>query len=149
MNRALKWKLIAGFVLVFVAGGLTGAFIAASQVRHMMFGPDHGMISQHMRQHLKFQLRLSDEQMKKISPVIDKTATEIETIRAETGRRVHETFAEAHREIAADLTPEQRQKLQEIEARHRRMFHHMHGNHQSPPASSEQQQEPSAPAPPM
>lgn len=25
MNGALKWKLVAGFVLVFVAGGIAGA----------------------------------------------------------------------------------------------------------------------------
>jgi hypothetical protein len=135
MNGALKWKLIAGFVLVFIAGGLAGAFVAASQIHHAGHGANHGMISDRMKKRLKFQLGLSDEQMKKISPVIDKTAAELETIRGETGRRVHETFTEAHREIAADLTTEQRQKLQEIEARHRRMFHHQ-GNHQSPPPGS-------------
>ncbi len=39
MNRALKWKLIAGFVLVFLAGGMTGAFIVASQTHHLFLGP--------------------------------------------------------------------------------------------------------------
>ncbi len=42
MNRALKWKLIAGFVLVFLAGGMTGAFIVASQTHHLFFGAYHG-----------------------------------------------------------------------------------------------------------
>jgi hypothetical protein len=70
--------------------------------------------------------------MAKISPIIDTTATQLETIRTETARRVHETFAEAHREIAADLTPEQRSKLQAIEERHRRWFHPMHGARASP-----------------
>jgi hypothetical protein len=130
MNRALKWKLVAGFVLVFVAGGMTGAFIVASQTRHFLFGPNHGAIAERMRHRLRFQLHLTDEQMTKISPIIDKTATQLETIRAETGRRVHETFAEAHREIATELTPEQRTKLQEIEARHRRMFHRGRGPHE-------------------
>ena len=32
MNRALKWKLIAGFLLVFAAGGMTGAFVVAKPV---------------------------------------------------------------------------------------------------------------------
>jgi hypothetical protein len=132
MNRALKWKLIAGFVLVFLAGGMTGAFIVASQKHHLFFGPYRGSISDRMRHRLRIQLRLTDEQMAKISPVIDRTATQLEAIRAETGRRVHETFAEAHREIAADLTPEQRTKLQAIEERHRHWFHRMRGPHQSP-----------------
>ena len=141
MTPALKWKLIAGFILVFIAGGLTGAFFS---VRFGHGPPGHGFIASHMRQRLKWQLGLNDEQVKKISPIIDKTATEIESIRAETGRRVHDTFAEAHREIAADLTPEQRQQLQEIEARHRKMFHRMHGNRQGPGGSPHEQEEPAA-----
>jgi hypothetical protein len=132
MNRALKWKLIAGFVLVFLAGGMTGAFIVASQTHHLFFAPYRGAISDRMRHRLRTQLRLTDEQMAKISPVIDKTARQLETIRTETGRRVHETFAEAHREMAADLTPEQRSKLQAIEERHRRWFHRMQGPRASP-----------------
>ena len=114
MNRGLKWKLAAGFILVFVAGGMTGAFIGASQTHSFLFGPNHGTIAERMRHRFQFQLHLTDEQMKKISPVIDKAARQLETIRSESGRRVHETFSEAHREIAADLTPEQRMKLQEI-----------------------------------
>jgi gas vesicle protein len=132
MNRALKWKLIAGFVLVFLAGGMTGAFIAASQTHHLFFAPYRGAISDRMRNRLRAQLQLTDEQMAKISPIIDKTANQLEAIRAETGRRVHETFTESHREIAADLTPEQRAKLQAIEERHRHSLHRMRGPHQTP-----------------
>jgi len=69
MNRSLQWKLIAGFILVFIAG--------------------------------------------------DKTAGQLAEIRKETGRRVHEIIIGAHREMAANLTDDQRLKLQEIEARHR------------------------------
>jgi Spy/CpxP family protein refolding chaperone len=121
MNRALKWKLIVGFVLVFVAGGMTGAFLGASHARHLFFAQPHrGMISQRMRDHYRAKLNLTPEQVAKISPIIDKAAAQLEEIRGTTGRRVHETIAEAHREMAADLTEEQRAKLQEIEARHRR-----------------------------
>ena len=30
MNRALQWKLIVGFILVFIAGAITGAFLVRS-----------------------------------------------------------------------------------------------------------------------
>jgi len=139
MSAALKWKLVVGFVLVFLAGGMTGAFIAASHTHHLFFGPYHGAISDRMRNRLRVQLKLTDEQMAKISPIIDRAATQLEAIRSETGRRVHQAFAEAHREIATDLTPEQRAKLQTIEERHRRWFHRVRGAHgsgapeQSPP----------------
>jgi Spy/CpxP family protein refolding chaperone len=124
MNRALKWKLIVGFVLVFVAGGITGAFFGASHARHLFFAQPHrGMMSERMLDHFRAQLNLTPEQVAKISPIIDKAAGQLEEIRGNTGRRVHETIAEAHREMAADLTEEQRAKLQAIEARHRRWHH--------------------------
>ncbi|PYK37145.1 MAG: hypothetical protein DME49_12785 [Verrucomicrobia bacterium] len=125
MNRMLKWKLIVGFVLVFLAGGMTGAFFGASHARHLFFGPQRTLLGERMRNHLRWQLHLTDEQVAKISPIADKAAAQLEEIRRSTGRRVHETIAEAHREMAADLTPEQRAKLQEIEShhQHRRGFH--------------------------
>jgi Spy/CpxP family protein refolding chaperone len=47
-------------------------------------------------------------------------------------------MADAHKEIAANLTDEQRQKLQQIEERHRR-WRHRHGPHdfapEPPPAT--------------
>ena len=123
MNRALKWKLIAGFLLVFLAGGATGVFLSATTAHHFFFGHQrHGFAAQAMKNRLQSQLRLTDEQVTKISPVIDKTGTQLEQIRGDTGRRVREIIAEAHREITPTLTPEQQQRLKEMEARHRRWF---------------------------
>jgi Spy/CpxP family protein refolding chaperone len=134
MNPAMKWKLIAGFILVFLAGGATGVFLGASQTFRVFMGGHHaGFSAERMRSHLRWQLRLTDEQVAKISPVIDKAATQLEKIRTETGRRVRETFAETHREIAADLTPEQRAKLQEMEAQRRHGLHHARGPRGSTP----------------
>jgi gas vesicle protein len=134
MNRGLKWKLIVGFVIVFLAGGVTGVFVSASFAHHLFFRPYRGAIRERLRNHLREELQLSDDQLKKISPIIDKTATQLDEIRTETGQRVHETFAQANRQIAVELTPEQRARLQEIQARHRRWFRHAHERHrpQSP-----------------
>jgi hypothetical protein len=134
MNGSLKWKLIVGFTLVFLAGGMTGAFITASQARHLFFGRYHDATSDRIRNRLRIQLHLTDEQVAKISPIIDKTAAQIDSIRIDTGRRVRETLKEAHREMAADLTPEQQTKLQKIEARQRRWLHRGRAPVQSPPS---------------
>lgn len=129
MNRALKWKLIVGFVLVFVAGGMTGAFFGASHARHLFFTQPHrGMMSERMRDHYRAKLNLTPEQVAKISPIIDKTAVQLEQIRHETGDRVHELFLEAHREMAAHLSDEQRTKLQAMEARHHQSMKHQPGS---------------------
>ena len=124
MSSALKWKLIAGFVLVFVAGGATGVFVSATAAHHFFFGPHrHGFAAQAMKNRLQWHLRLTDEQMNKISPIIEKTGAQLEEIRGDTGRRVHEAIAQAHREIAPILTPEQQQRLQQMEERRQHWMH--------------------------
>ena len=134
MNRALQWKLIAAFILVFVAGGISGAFLGGLYAQHHFFAfhrPE--LIGGRMKERLRTELNLTPEQLAKISPIIDKTAAQLRDIRRETGRRVHETIAESHRQIAANLTDEQRQKLQQIEERHRHWRHH---RFHEPPAES-------------
>jgi Spy/CpxP family protein refolding chaperone len=121
----LQWKLIAAFLLVFVAGGITGAFVGGSYARYHFFELRHPeRIGGRMKDRLRAELNLTSEQVVKISPIIDKTTAQLRDIRHETGRRVHEVIADAHRQMAATLTEEQQQKLQQIEQRHRRWRHH-------------------------
>jgi Spy/CpxP family protein refolding chaperone len=125
MNRALRWKLIAGFLLVFVAGGITGAFVGGSYARHHfleLHRPER--IGAQMKDRLRAELNLTPEQVAKISPIIDKTAAQLRVIRRETGQRVHQIVADSHQQMAASLTEEQRQKLQQSEERHRQWRHH-------------------------
>ena len=124
MNRALQWKLIAGFLLVFLAGGITGAFVGGSYARHQFFELHHPeRIAGHMKDRLRTELNLTPEQVTKISPIIDKTTGQLREIRRDTARRVHEIIADAHQQMATQLTDEQRQKLKQIEERHRQWRH--------------------------
>ena len=133
MNSALKWKLLAGFVLVFLAGGATGVFVSATTAHYFFGAHHHGFAAQAMKNRLQWQLKLTDEQMVKISPIIEKTGTQLEEIRGDTGRRVRDTIAESHREITPLLTPEQQQRLKQMEERHRRWFQQHHrGGHFTP-----------------
>jgi hypothetical protein len=117
MNSALKWKLIAGFLLVFIAGGATGVFVTMA-IGHRFMGPHPpGVTAQMIKNRLRWQLRLTDEQMVKISPIVEKTGAQLEQIRGDTGKRVRDVIAESHREIAQYLTPEQQQRLQQMEQR--------------------------------
>ena len=125
MNRALKWKLIAGFLLVFLAGGLTGAFLGASHVRHFFFKHHHrGDIGERMRDRLRRELDLTPEQVATISPILDRAAAQLQQMRRDSGQRVREILDETHRQIAPTLTDEQRQKLQRMKERHRHRHQH-------------------------
>ena len=135
MNRALQWKLIAGFILVFVAGGISGAFLGGLYARHHFFQLHHPqLIGARMKERLRAELNLTPEQVAKISPIIDKATVQLRDLRRDTARRVHETIREAHRQMAVNLTDEQRQKLQQIEERHRRWRHHRF--HEAPAESA-------------
>src|SRR4029079_1398982 len=135
MNGALKWKLVAGFVLVFVAGAIAGAALGGFYARHLFFDVHRpGRMGDRMKERLRTELRLTPEQIAKGSPIIDKTTTAHREIQRDNRRRVHEIMAEAHKEIAVNLTDEQRQKLQQLEERHRRWRHHR-GPRQSAPES--------------
>ena len=135
MNGALKWKLVAGFVLVFVAGAIAGAALGGFYARHLFFDVHRpGRVADRMKERFRTELQLTPEQVAKVSPIIDKTAAQLRQIRRDTGQRVHELMAEAHKEIAVNLTDEQRQKLQQIEERHRR-GRHRHGPREFAPES--------------
>ena len=124
MNRALQWKLIAGFLLVFIAGGITGAFVGGSYARYHFFELHHPeRIGGQMKERLRAELNLTPEQLAKISPIIDKTTAQLRYIRRDTARRVHEIITGAHQQMATQLTDEQRQKLTQIEERHRQWRH--------------------------
>jgi Skp family chaperone for outer membrane proteins len=120
MNKALRWKLIAGFVLVFMAGAMTGVFFTAMHARRIFVEAHQpNVVSARMKDRLKAELNLTPEQEAKISPIVEKMAAQLEQIRTDTGRRVHETFVNAHREMNANLTDEQRKRLQQMEEHHR------------------------------
>ena len=125
MNGALQWKLIAAFLLVFFAGGITGSFVGGSYARHHFLGLHRpARLSALMKDRLRAELNLTPEQVAKVSPIIDKTASQLRDIRRDTGQRVHQVMAEAHRQMASSLTDEQRQKLQQSEELHRQWRHH-------------------------
>jgi uncharacterized membrane-anchored protein YhcB (DUF1043 family) len=117
MNRPLRFKLIGGFLVVFIAGLVAGAFLGALHARHHRTDfSHHEALTERIRNRMQTRLALTPEQLAKTAPIFDKTARQIEDIRKETSRRVHETFAAADDELAPALTPEQRARLDALEA---------------------------------
>jgi len=116
MNAALKWKLVAGFVLAFLAGGATGGFLVASQARHRQtdFAQHRHSLAERMRGQLQVELNLTPEQIQKTAPIFDRAVNELEKIRAETGARVREVMAETRQALAPELSDAQRTKLEAL-----------------------------------
>jgi Spy/CpxP family protein refolding chaperone len=129
--KSWKWWLVLVLVFVFFAGAAAGLFAGAWHARHIFFGRHGGHFHDRMREHLKRELSLTPEQDTKVGPILDGISNRLDEIRKETDKRVAETMTQAHDEIVPFLTPEQREKLEKMRQRHRRMLR-MHGG--PPPA---------------
>ena len=141
MNSALKWKLAFAFLLVFVAGGTTGAFFGFHHIRHhvILGPPKSGEVGDKMREHFRRSLDLTAEQEAKVAPIIEATSAKLEAIRLETAERVRTVMDESKKEVAPLLTPEQLKKLDKLDAQHRKMMlHHGFG----PPSKHDHEHKP-------
>ena len=123
MNKSLRWKLILAFALVFLAGAVSGFFGAVHMHQAFFAHMAADSMAQHMKERLRVELKLTPDQMQKISPIIDRAASQLKTTREKTMRSVHEIFSQTHHEMEPLLTPEQRSKLAEMEKRHRHLLH--------------------------
>src|SRR5437762_13415685 len=98
MNGALKWKLVAGFVLVFVAGGIAGAALGGLYARHLFFDVHYPRrVGERMKKRIRAELSLTPEQVAKVWQIVDKTSAQLQKIRRDTGRRVHSMIAKPDR----------------------------------------------------
>ena len=129
MMKGWKWQLAVALVIVFLAGVATGLFAGARHAHFVFMGRHSAHTGERMRSHLQRQLHLTPEQSAQISPVIDRTAAQLDVIRKETSKRVAATFGQAHQEMIPYLSPEQRERLEEMKRRHR----HMLLSHDLPP----------------
>ena len=111
--NALRWKSIAYAAAIFVVGGGTGACLALGLIRHPRGGPPRSAeMAQRMRETLRTELDLTPVQTKKIDPLVEKLGAEMRAIHIETMERVRKLIDSAHDQIAAELTPEQKRKLE-------------------------------------
>jgi Spy/CpxP family protein refolding chaperone len=116
----MKWRIVVALVLVFLAGTAVGVFGTAHHVRRIMFEHHPPHFRGRMAEHLRRQLKLTDEQFAQIQPIIKRSEDQLEQIREQTNQRVHQTMQQAHGEMTPLLTTDQQSKLQEMEERHRR-----------------------------
>ena len=117
MSTSLKWRLILGFSLVFIAGITLGGFIGAARSSHG--GPNgsrNQLLAERLRNRMQVRLKLTPEQIEKTAPIFDKAASELEQVRTDTARRVHDVMSEADHDLTPALTAEQRAKLEALEA---------------------------------
>lgn len=121
--KTWKWQLAVALVVVFAAGVATGLFAGARHAHWSFIMRHSGSPDDRMRRHLERELKLTPEQVAQVGPIMDRTSQQLETIRKETNARVSETMRKAHDDMIPFLTPEQRERLEEMKRRHQRVLH--------------------------
>lgn len=122
MSNSRVFRVTFYALFIFVAGAITGAFVAPRFGRTFMRPPDSKQMSQHMLDRLQSGLNLTPEQATKIKPLIDKTGADMDTVRRETSQRVHDRIAQTNAQISLLLSPEQKEKFIKLEAEHRKQI---------------------------
>lgn len=117
MSTSLTAKLIAGFVLAFLAGGAAGGYFTfrhAQQLRFHYGHPPH-LLTERLRDRVRGQLALTPEQLARIEPILDRASKQLQAIRIETGGKVRQVMTETNRALQPELTDAQRDRLQQIQ----------------------------------
>lgn len=114
-----KTAIIAAIViaLAFVAGFAAG--VVADRVlliRRPLPGP-HPLAVHAMAARLDHHLDLTDEQRRKIEAILERRHQEMNKVWAERRQEMHKEIEETNAEIARVLTPEQREKFEEMKMR--------------------------------
>lgn len=113
MNK--PWKLVLLLTGIFIAGGITGAFVALRVAREMV--ARRPMPEQWAPLHLKRlaeRLDLKPEQMEQLRPIIKRNMGELHRLRAYSMGETRTVLERMEREVAEKLTPEQRAKFDQM-----------------------------------
>ena len=117
-----RWANVVALVCAFIAGAGVGTGVTMQTMRgealRMFRSPEHAR--REFLQRLRADLKLDDEQFTKIEAIVNRHHDQFDVMRHEIHPRIEALFAEMDREVAAELTPEQKPAFGKfIEERHR------------------------------
>ncbi len=109
------WKLILLLAAIFLAGGVTGAFIMMRIGRKMIAErPLPGQWAPLHMSKLAERLSLQPEQVELLRPIVHRNFEDLGRLRASCMAETQLIFVRMEREVAEKLTPEQRVKFDEL-----------------------------------
>lgn len=119
MKDLIRSKAVVYLIAIFIAGlaaGGAGGFALSKRSEHRKgTRPDPKAMVEHILGGLKHELKLTEEQVRQIRPLIERTSEEIHTCHEGVGAQIGALIKEGNRRMEAFLTPEQKEKLAEME----------------------------------
>jgi Spy/CpxP family protein refolding chaperone len=134
------WIVVLAFVGIFMAGTVTGSMIALSVAAKLQpQRPPSAVLNQFgvmQMQGLVRRLGLTDDQKKKIEPIVQKSADELRRLSGDTQHQTRDIIIRMHDEVSALLTPEQKQKFIQMQSQWQKRMNEQfpdHGRRQGGP----------------
>ena len=124
MTKWRSWKVVLYAALIFVAGLFIGVIAGPLVPRTFLRPPSPAEMSSHILARLQSRLSLTPEQTAQIKPLVEQTASDIEGIRAATTKQISDRIAETNSKVATFITPEQKAKLDQMDAERREHMRH-------------------------
>jgi Spy/CpxP family protein refolding chaperone len=119
MTKSRSWKVVLYATLIFVAGLFIGALAGPFALRTFLRPPTPAEMASHILARLHSRLSLTPEQTAQIKPLVELTASDIEAIREATTKQISDRIAETNSKVAPFLTPDQKAKLDQMDAERR------------------------------
>jgi Spy/CpxP family protein refolding chaperone len=130
MNYVTTSKVVAYLAIIFVAGGATGAVITYKNARSQQAQPaSMEKACTRFQDRLVSRLALTPDQVARLQPVFDQTSQKLRAIHSKALRNTDEVIRRAHEQIARELTPEQKAKLECMEKERQEWLEHRLKDH--------------------
>jgi Spy/CpxP family protein refolding chaperone len=120
MSSKLKpWLVLA---IIFIVGVVTGSALTIGLSPYFIHPPGEMSMKRHWMAELVHRLNLTADQQAKIEPIVADASTKLQSVHRDEMERGAQIFKEAHDQISALLTPEQKVELQKLESEREKMF---------------------------
>jgi len=120
MRSLNRWRLGLYVVVIFLAGGGTGAFVTWRLTRHLMYStPNTQELGARLKSRLRSRLDLTAGQSAVVDPWVDQAMDQVEIIHRDMASRILANVSNLNFQVARGLTPEQKLKLEEYDRERR------------------------------
>lgn len=121
MTRPATGKVLLYAAALFIAGGVVGAMLMShfAPVQQPLKLGRTGEIAAKIQTRLLSRLQLTPDQINKFEPFITNTSMELESIHKDCLDRIAASLDRLHAQIRPDLTPAQKEMLNQLEAERR------------------------------
>ncbi len=117
-----KWKPWLVLGAIFLAGLLSGVGLSVVLAPRFMHPPHPGDIKRHVMNRLTHDLDLTSDQQAKIEPIVEKSIESVEAAHVDEVARVSQIMKDSNAQIEPLLTPEQKTRLDQLEAQREKIF---------------------------